>query len=169
MNAIRQLREESGLTQAELAARAGTSQSAIAAYETGRKSPTLRTLSRLAGSVGLEAWVEFHPPLTREDRRSLFLHRAIAARLLEDPDAVLAQARRVLAVMAGRRSPGLEPLLREWRVILDRPVPAIASLLLDPDPWARELRQTTPFAGVLDAAERREVYLAFRDEERRAS
>ena len=169
MDAIRKLRERVGLTQAELADRAGTSQSAIAAYETGRKSPTLRTVARLAGSVGLDPWIDYHPPLTREERRSLFLHRAIARRLLEDPEAVLTRARKVLGIMEGRASPGLDPVLREWRVLLDRPVEALAAVLVDPDPWARELRQATPFAGVLDAGERTEVYLAFRKSEREAS
>jgi hypothetical protein len=35
---------------------------------------------RLARSAGLEATVIFHPPMTREERRSLALHSAIAKR-----------------------------------------------------------------------------------------
>jgi hypothetical protein len=42
-------------------------------------------------------------------------------------------------------------------------------LLTDPDPWARELRHVTPFAGVLSAAERAEVYRAFANDEARAA
>ena len=42
MNPIRELREALGLTQQQLSTVAGTSQSAIAAYESGRKSPTWR-------------------------------------------------------------------------------------------------------------------------------
>ena len=38
---IRLARDKAGLTQTELAGRAGVSQQAISAYETGRKEPTL--------------------------------------------------------------------------------------------------------------------------------
>ena len=160
MNPIRDLRERAELTQTALARAAGTSQPAIAAYEAGRKSPTLSTLSRLAGAVGLDAAVEYYPPLTREERRSLELHRAIAARLARDPGPVLAQARRCLSGMLARTGSPSQAL-REWTVFLDRPLPALLALLTDPDPWARELRHVTPFAGVLSATERSEVYRAF--------
>src|SRR6266540_1190453 len=42
-----------GLTQAELAARVGTTQSAIARLESGSVAPTIETLSRLADMLGL--------------------------------------------------------------------------------------------------------------------
>ncbi len=166
MNSIRILRGLRGLTQAELAEAAGTSQPTIAAYETGRKSPTLRTVERLAEAAGLEATVTFHPPMTREDRRSLHLHRAIARRLEREPKAVLARARETLALMRrGHRE--AERLFREWEVLLDRPVSDLVSVLIDPSPRARELRQVTPFAGVLSAGERAAVYRSFREEESR--
>ena len=166
MNTVRMLREVTERTQAELAEAAGTSQPTIAAYEAGRKSPTLRTVERLAGAVGLEATVTFHPPMTREERRSLRLHRAIARRLEGDPDAVLERARETLALMR-RVHPEAERLFREWEVLLDRPVLELIPALTDPSPGARELRQVTPFAGVLTAAERAEVYRSFREEESR--
>lgn len=156
MNPVRTLRERAAVTQAALARAAGTSQPAIAAYEAGRKSPTMSTMERLAAAVGLEAAVDFVPPLTREDRRSLALHRAIAARLAADSPPVLARARRNLERMAAAAP--RSQLLREWGVLLQRPVPALLPVLSDPAPWARELRQVTPFAGVLTAAERAGVY-----------
>lgn len=161
MNWIRRLRDRAALTQAELAQAGGSSQPTIAAYEAGRKSPTLGTLERLAGSVGLEASVSYHRPMTREERRSLALHGAIAARLREDPEPVLAAARATLARMEARAGVSSQPL-REWRVLLDRPLPALLPLLTDPDPWMRELRHVTPFAGVLTARERARVYREFR-------
>jgi transcriptional regulator with XRE-family HTH domain len=159
MNPVRALRARAEVTQAALAEAGGTSQPAIAAYEAGRKSPTVSTVRRLAQGVGLDAAVEYYPAFTREERRSLELHRAIAARLAADPERVLAQARGCLARMRARAGPTSQ-LLREWDVLLDRPVPALLALLTDPDPWARELRHVTPFAGVLSAAERGEVYRA---------
>jgi hypothetical protein len=136
----------------------------VAAYESGRKSPTLETLRRLVRSVGLEMIVEFHPPLTREERRSVFLHGRIASRLAQDPVGALAQARTTLA-RSLEQHPGAARLLREWEMILDRPVEEIIPLLTDPRPHARELRQVTPFAGILSAAERAAAYRAFAEEE----
>jgi hypothetical protein len=37
----------------------------------------------------------------------------------------------------------------------------VVDVLLDPHPRARELRQVTPFAGVLSPAERADVYRHF--------
>jgi transcriptional regulator with XRE-family HTH domain len=150
-----------------LASAGGTSQPTIAAYEAGRKSPTLATVDRLARSAGLQATVAFHPPMTREDRRSLALHRAIAQRLEQDPTVVLDRAHRTLARMRAVASKRSQPL-REWNVLLDRPLAALLDVLGDPSPWARELRHVTPFAGVLSAAERAEVLYAFAKAERRS-
>jgi uncharacterized protein len=49
---IRRARASAGLSQAELAERAGTSQSALARYETGVVLPTLPTLERLLTACG---------------------------------------------------------------------------------------------------------------------
>jgi transcriptional regulator with XRE-family HTH domain len=51
-NLIGLARKESGLTQRDLARRAGTSQAAIAAYEAGKRSPTLDTLARIVRAAG---------------------------------------------------------------------------------------------------------------------
>lgn len=47
-----QARAQAGLTQAELAQRMGTSQSAIARLESGRVRPSTQTLERLAAATG---------------------------------------------------------------------------------------------------------------------
>lgn len=168
MNPVLTLREMAGLTQDGLARAAGTSQPTIAAYEAGRKSPTMRTVQRFASVLGLQVAVQFYPPLTREERRSLFLHRAVARHLTEDPERILRQAGRALKQMHAR-VPGAAQLLREWDVLLDRPLEALLPVLSDPSPWARELRHVTPFAGILSAGERAEVYRTFARVERRAS
>lgn len=54
MTILKRLREEAGLTQAQLASRAGTSQAAVARYEKGTVSPSVATLERLVGAGGAE-------------------------------------------------------------------------------------------------------------------
>lgn len=152
------------MTQAELARAAGTSQPTIAAYESGRKSPTLQTLTRMARATGLDPVVSFVPAMTREDRRSLALHRAIADRLIEEPRRVLDRAHRNLTLMWDR-SPHARGLLDEWREILSRPTDEIVEAMLDPGLRGRDLRQVTPFAGVLNAPERTGVYREFARQE----
>jgi predicted nucleotidyltransferase/DNA-binding XRE family transcriptional regulator len=49
---ITNARNNSGLTQAELASRAGTSQAAIARYEADRVSPSVSTLERVLRAAG---------------------------------------------------------------------------------------------------------------------
>src|SRR4051812_541684 len=48
---LRKAREDKGLTQAELATRAGFQPSAIAHFEAGRRSPSLDNLRRLADAL----------------------------------------------------------------------------------------------------------------------
>jgi predicted nucleotidyltransferase len=49
---IASARQEAGFTQTELAVVAGVTQSVISAYETGRRDPTVGTLSRLIAATG---------------------------------------------------------------------------------------------------------------------
>jgi HTH-type transcriptional regulator/antitoxin HipB len=59
--AVRHRREELGITQAELAERAGLQQPAIARFETGGTMPTIPMLERLADALFLRLNVEFLP------------------------------------------------------------------------------------------------------------
>jgi predicted nucleotidyltransferase/DNA-binding XRE family transcriptional regulator len=49
---IKEVRLRAGLTQTQLAQAAGTSQPTLAAYESGAKSPSVRTLDRIVRSAG---------------------------------------------------------------------------------------------------------------------
>jgi transcriptional regulator with XRE-family HTH domain len=56
------VRRRRGLTQAALAAAAGTSQPVISAYEAGRRDPTFGTLRRLVVAAGEDLEVRARPP-----------------------------------------------------------------------------------------------------------
>ncbi|MDA8318600.1 MAG: helix-turn-helix domain-containing protein [Actinomycetota bacterium] len=51
---LRQARQRAGLSQVELAARAGVTQSVISAYESGHRQPSVPTLAALIEAAGLE-------------------------------------------------------------------------------------------------------------------
>ena len=163
MNVIRLLRARAGLTQQELASTAGTSQSTIAAYEAGAKSPTLRTVEKLAASVGLEMVAEFVPRMTREDRRSLAFHRAIAERAEHDPEPVIGRARRNLARLH-EAHPHARALLGHWRDWFELPPEHLVTRLVDPGLEARDMRQVSPFSGLLSAKARARILRRFRRE-----
>jgi hypothetical protein len=95
----------------------------------------------------------------RIDQRSLALHRAIAEKLRAQP-ALLEIARDNLDrwTLAGSRS---QPYWDAWRGILSRPLPEILDLLGDETEAMTALRQATPFAGVLEPAERWAIYSRF--------
>lgn len=102
-------------------------------------------------------------PPRREAERLLWLHGAVAGRLMLEPDRVLAKARGNLIKLqeVHRRGRGAA-VLAEWGGILDRGVDAVFEALTSRSPRAAELRQSSPFAGVLPEAERRQVFDAFR-------
>ena len=79
-------------------------------------------------------------------------------------DRQVAQARVVLRRMRAR-SPGASRLLGIWERLLEGPPGEFAWVLLDRGPLARELRHVTPFAGILSARERAQVYRAFQASE----
>jgi transcriptional regulator with XRE-family HTH domain len=58
---IRAARRRSGLTQAELAERAGTSQPVVSAYERERRDPTFGTLRKLVEASGARLRLEAVP------------------------------------------------------------------------------------------------------------
>lgn len=80
---VYRVRTEAGLTQAELAERMGTTQSAVARMEGGGTRPTLDTLGRLAAAVGQELVVGVGAGLS--SNRSI-------AKLVRDGHAVIRKA-----------------------------------------------------------------------------
>jgi transcriptional regulator with XRE-family HTH domain len=66
---IRMARRQAGLTQQSLAKRAGTSQAAMSAYESGRRSPSVETLCRILAAAGFEVRMRLAAPDTHDAAR----------------------------------------------------------------------------------------------------
>lgn len=94
------------------------------------------------------------------EARSLALHCLVVRKIERDP-GLLGIARRNIKRWLHRDARPPRALV-EWRELLGRPWPEVALILTDPGEEAARLRQSSPFAGVLTAAERRRVYEAFR-------
>jgi hypothetical protein len=117
-----------------------------------------------------EEAVEIERLLPRRSRRThraadvhaLAYHRLVAERL---DDRLAEQARRRLA--RWRATGRIHPQwAEEWEHVLALPLSRIAKAIAADTPRARELRQTSPFAGALNEHERRQLVQAV---ERRAS
>ena len=58
---LHEARLRSGLSQSELARRAGVAQSVISVYESGRRQPAMTTLASLIGAAGHELMIDLRP------------------------------------------------------------------------------------------------------------
>ena len=86
---VRSARQRAHLTQAQLAERAGVTQSVVSAYESGRRQPSLPTLTALVEATGVELEVSLKPiprrlgaltgPIGQRARRERRRLKAIAA------------------------------------------------------------------------------------------
>jgi DNA-binding XRE family transcriptional regulator len=65
INALIEARTRAKLTQAEVASRMGTTESAISRLESGRVKPSTRTLERYAQATGHKLQIRLEPALTR--------------------------------------------------------------------------------------------------------
>lgn len=101
--------------------------------------------------------------LTREQEQSRWLHAAIAGHMVADPDAVLGRARanldRFSAVHAGTMA---AYWLGLWRDALDAGPDRVLGVLVSDATEAAEMRQNSPFTGILPTNERRAVLESFR-------
>lgn len=71
---LRQARLSAGLTQVQLAERAGVTQSVISTYESGGREPALSTLTRLVQAAGMRLDLQITPTAGGADPRALPSH-----------------------------------------------------------------------------------------------
>jgi len=85
---LRQARVAAGLSQAELAARAGVTQSVISAYESGHRQPALRTLAALIEASDYELVID----VRRQPRRLSKLSGPVGQRVRRRRQDLIAAA-----------------------------------------------------------------------------
>src|SRR5689334_15599842 len=91
---LKAVRRRGGLTQAELARRAGTSQPVVSAYEHGRRDPTLHTLAKLVEAGGEQLRIDAAPPTSDlSPPRDLAEHNRRLLDVLSLADAIPRRAR----------------------------------------------------------------------------
>jgi excisionase family DNA binding protein len=100
---------------------------------------------------------------TRDQELSRWLHTAIAGRLVTEPDFVLGRARENLERFARiHQGTMAERWLDLWRATLDSGPDQVLAVLISDTPQATDLRQNSPFTGILPEDERRKVLSSFR-------
>ena len=161
---VRQMRRSTRLSQRAFATLTGTSGPTVAAYENGHKEARVSTLRRLALDAGLELrfrLVHLDPGEAlrqRRELRSLAVAAATAAEVARDfgrarrlAEQNLGLAEEIVGATAAKR------WVEEWRRVLEMGPNAVRDALLEPGDHGHDLRQMSPFAGLLSDEARQAV------------
>lgn len=169
---IRRTRTAQGIGVRELARRMNVTPGAVSQWERSEANRTIQvdTLQRALMALGEELVTETRsigdeglpyepvPMERREDRVSFELHRAIARKLIDAPDAVRSVIPSGVERIRGHvRGPLVNAWLDEWLALSTGPLGPLVDVLLGTDEHAVEMRQNTPFLGVLTQQERLEA------------
>lgn len=131
----------------------------------------MRRMRERRKAIGLKpvvSWVPSHAPARSPfsshrllEARSLAMHVVIAQKIEREPE-LLHIPRDNLKRWKARWENEAPAWYDEWCNIMSRPWPEIAAIITEPSEEGARLRQSSPFAGVLSAAERKRIYEAFR-------
>lgn len=154
---------ETGTDQTELAQLSGVKQPSLSQYLSSRVEFSDSQLERLLACMGHTMEIERRvsvPNLTRAERRSWLLHRAVARRL--DPQTLAdwgPTIRRNLDVLSQgvAGEPHLTHLQRWTQIIESGDVPSLRRVLTGLDRASIEMREVSPLSGVLPEEVRLEV------------
>jgi excisionase family DNA binding protein len=103
--------------------------------------------------------------LTRDQRRSLWLAYATAGRIVANPQYARQLARHNLEQSRASTRGQARRWLDEWDRLLMGPMGKLLAMLVSPSPKGREMRQNSPFAGLLSDIERKSLLDAWKASE----
>ena len=102
----------------------------------------------------IEAVAQRTTKLNRDQRRSLWLAFAIAGKITANPQGTIEQAIENLEEMRTRARGRALVWLDEWESLLEGDRLQLLAAMTSRSPHGRELRQNSPFAGILSEPER---------------
>ena len=97
---IRDLRQQKGLTQEELAGLLYVTRQTVSNYENGKSRPDVEMIAKIAEVLGCDANTVFYGPPVAEDRRRDYAKAALAAALLAVFGILLPRLHRAASVFA---------------------------------------------------------------------
>lgn len=160
---LRRARMARGVGVRELARRLNVTPGAITYLERTDASGSIReeTLAKALAAIGTSITEEQPRMITsrldrREDRVALELHKAVAKKLIDDPQGILATVPANLRRLEQRvQGDSMHLVLQRWEQLTSSQTigPLIDAMLGDSN-LSRTMRQTSPFAGVLTEEER---------------
>lgn len=152
------------LSTGEVAQRLGSSRQYVVDLCERGILPSVRVGShRRVPADAVESLLRAGLDLGREQERSLWLHRAVLGQLVSDPDAVLTLALENIGRWREQHRPGgmTNQWLDRWECLVRQGPDPVAEVLTSRSAEAIELRQSTPFAGVLTPPARSSLLAAF--------
>jgi len=95
------------------------------------------------------------------DERSLALHAAIAEKIRRDPK-LLEIARRNLGRWMENAGAAALPVLQSWKTKIETwPLEKLLGFITEESERANQLRQSSPFTGILTPQERNEIFARY--------
>jgi hypothetical protein len=102
------------------------------------------------------------------DERSLAFCKAVAIKLRHDPKLV-EKARGNLSRWLLTADASVRPALQSWQHLVEGPMELLLSTMESTDERAAQLRQSSPFCGILTQEERAQILKEYQDRELRTA
>lgn len=163
---LRRARLHKGVGVRELARTMNVTPAAVTQWEHNDAKGTIRHSTRTKVLAALNTSMENQiPPIAngklerREDRVALELHKAVAKKLIDNPYEILSLAPANISLLRSRvRGQASNQLLDFWeQLIYSQQLGKLIDVMLGSDTFSINMRQTSPFAGILTETERLEA------------
>jgi len=154
---------ETGTTQSMLSRITGVRQPSISQFLSGKVELSDEQLDRLLSGMGYRLEVvrrPVHPELTRSERRSWMLHRQLSTHLNDDVLGSWMPKIEQNLTRLGQRLSGQTHLtnMERWRTLIStHDVLGLHRVMTGLDRSSIEMREVSPFTGLLPERERLEV------------
>lgn len=129
-------------------------------YRARRRAAGLRLQRRWVALGEASAAIRTYSDHSLLDARSLAMHCVIAQKIAREPKLLQIAKRNLARWRQGSQPPA--GYLAEWDRLLQKPLSELLGFITAADEQSARLRQSSPFAGVLNPQERKRIFEAFR-------